>query len=146
LAAARKFSDRFAVMGRIDLARPESRAALATWRQQPGMLGLRLTFHRPDTRGRLTDGTADWLWPAAERHGIPLMVHAPERLPKLAEIAERHPGLTIIIDHMGFGRETMDGNASAGAARVAALANCRNVFVKVSALRAAASPLTRRRR
>ena len=75
------------------------------------MLGLRLTFHRPDTRPQLTDGTADWLWPAAERHGIPLMVHVPERLPKLAEIAARHPGLTIIVDHMGFGRETMDANA-----------------------------------
>jgi predicted TIM-barrel fold metal-dependent hydrolase len=134
LAAARKFSDRFAVMGRIDLANPASRAALATWRDQPGMLGLRLTFHRPDTRPQLTDGTADWLWPAAEAHGIPLMVHAPAGLPRLAEIAERHPRLTIIVDHMGFGRETTDANALAGAARVAALAHCRNVFVKVSAL------------
>src|ERR1700676_1661276 len=102
LAAARKFSDRLAVMGRIDFARPDSRAALATWREQPGMLGLRLTFHRPDTRAQLTDGTADWLWPAAEKHGIPLMVHAPDRLPALAEIAARHPELTIIVDHMGF--------------------------------------------
>jgi len=134
LAAARKFSDRFAVMGRIDLAKPDSRAALATWRDQPGMLGLRLTFHRPDTRAQLADGTADWLWPAAEAHGIPLMVHAPDGLPKLAEIAQRHPGLTLIVDHMGFGRETMDANAAAGAARVAALARCRNVSVKVSAL------------
>jgi len=134
LAAARKFSDRFAVMGRIDLAKPDSRAALATWRDQPGMLGLRLTFHRPDTRPQLTDGTADWLWPAAETHRIPLMVHAPDGLPKLAEIAQRHPGLTLIVDHMGFGRETMDANAAAGAARVAALARCRNVSVKVSAL------------
>jgi predicted TIM-barrel fold metal-dependent hydrolase len=98
------------------------------------MLGLRLTFHRPDTRAQLTDGTADWLWPAAERHGIPVMVHAPDGLPRLADIAQRHPGLTLIVDHMGFGRETMDANAPAGAARVAALAPCRNVFVKVSAL------------
>jgi len=134
LAAARKFSDRFAVMGRIDLAKLDSRAALATWRDQPGMLGLRLTFHRPDTRPQLTDGTAAWLWPAAEEHGIPLMVHAPDGLPALAEIAQRHPGLTLIVDHMGFGRETMDANAAAGAARVAALAQCRNVSVKVSAL------------
>src|SRR5260370_35690330 len=114
LAAAQKFPDRFAVMGRIDLAKPESRAALATWRDQPGMLGLRLTFHRPDTRAQLTDGTADWLWPAAEKHRIPVMVHAPDALPKLTEIADRHPGLTLIVDHMGFGRETMDANALAG--------------------------------
>ena len=71
LEAARKFSDRFAVMGRIDFAKPDSRAALATWRDQPGMLGLRLTFHRPDTSPQLADGTADWLWPAAESTAFP---------------------------------------------------------------------------
>jgi L-fuconolactonase len=134
LAAAQKYRNRFAVMGRIDLTKPEARAALPAWREQPGMLGLRLTFHRPDTRAQLTDGTADWLWPAAEQHGIPVMVHAPDGLPRLADIAQRHPGLTLIVDHMGFGRETMDANAPAGAERVAALARCRNVFVKVSAL------------
>jgi L-fuconolactonase len=134
LAAARRFRDRFAVMGRIDLAAPTARAALSGWRDQPGMLGLRLTFHRPDTRAQLTDGTADWLWPAAETQGIPVMVHAPDGLTRLGEIAARHPGLTLIVDHMGFGRETMDAKAPAGAARVAALARYRNVFVKVSAL------------
>jgi predicted TIM-barrel fold metal-dependent hydrolase len=134
LAAAQKFSDRFAVMGRLDLTKPAARAALATWRDQPGMLGLRLTFHRPDTAPQLTDGTADWLWPAAERHRIPIMVHAPDHLQKLAEIAKQHPGLTLIVDHMGFGRETMDARAPAGAERVAALARYANVFVKVSAL------------
>src|SRR5258708_39390397 len=134
LAAAQKFPDRFAVMGRIALAKPESRAAFATWREQPGMLGLRLTFHRPDTRPQLADGTVDWLWPVAEKHAVPLMVHAPDGLPALAEIAARHPGLSIIVDHMGFGRETVDAHALAGAARVAALARCPNVFVKVSAL------------
>jgi predicted TIM-barrel fold metal-dependent hydrolase len=35
---------------------------------------------------------------------------------------------------MGFARETMDANAPAGAARMAALAHCPNVSVKVSAL------------
>jgi L-fuconolactonase len=134
LAAAQKFSNRFAVMGRLDFTKQRARAALATWREQPGMLGLRLTFHRPDTASQLTDGSADWLWPAAEKHRIPVMVHAPAGLPTLAEIAKRHPGLTIIVDHMGFGRETMDANAPAGAARVAALASCSNVSVKVSAL------------
>jgi predicted TIM-barrel fold metal-dependent hydrolase len=134
LAAAQKFGNRFAVMGRLDFTKPAARTALASWRDQPGMLGLRLTFHRPETAAQLTDGTADWLWPAAERHRLPLMVHAPAGLPTLAEIAQRHPGLTLIIDHMGFGRETMDANAPAGAARVAALARFSNVFVKVSAL------------
>jgi len=131
LAAAQKYPNSFAVMGRIDLGRPRS---LASWRDEPGMLGLRLTFHRGDTRGQLSDGTADWLWPQAERHGVPVMVHAPDDLPRIAAIADRHPGLAIIVDHMGFARETMDANAPAGAARMAALARCPNVSVKVSAL------------
>jgi predicted TIM-barrel fold metal-dependent hydrolase len=133
LEAAGKFPHRFAVMGRIALDRP-NREAVKTWKQQPGMLGVRLTFHRPDTRPALTDGTADWFWPAAEEFGIPVMVHAPERLPVLAAIAERHPGLCLIVDHMGFARETMDDKALAATDRLAALAGLPNVFVKVSAL------------
>jgi predicted TIM-barrel fold metal-dependent hydrolase len=134
VAAAQKYPKRFGVMGRIDLAKPSAREAIKTWRDEKGMLGVRLTFHRPDSRPLLTDGTADWFWPAAEKAGVPVMVHAPERLPKLAEIAERHPGLTLIVDHMGFARETRDGEAPAGAERMTALARLPNVFVKVSAL------------
>ena len=134
VAAAQKYPKRFGVMGRIDLAKPSAREAIKTWRDEKGMLGVRLTFHRPDSRPLLTDGTADWFWLAAEKAGVPVMVHAPERLPKLAEIAERHPGLTLIVDHMGFARETRDGEAPAGAERMAALARLPNVSVKVSAL------------
>jgi L-fuconolactonase len=133
LAAAQRYPDRFAVMGRIAIDQPAP-DKLAAWKQQPGMLGVRLTFHRPDTRPQLTDGTADWFWPAAEAHDVPVMVHAPERLPEIGAIAKRHPQLRITIDHMGFARETMDKEAIAGAERVAALAQYPNVSVKVSAL------------
>ena len=37
------------------------------------MLGIRLTFHIPEHRKMLFDGSADWLWPAAERVGVPIM-------------------------------------------------------------------------
>jgi predicted TIM-barrel fold metal-dependent hydrolase len=134
VAAAQKYPKRFGVMGRIDLAKPSAHEAIKTWRDEKGMLGVRLTFHRPDSRPLLTDGTADWFWPAAEKAGVPVMVHAPERMAKLAEIAERHPGLTLIVDHMGFARQTRDGEAPAGAERMVALAKYPNVFVKVSAL------------
>ena len=134
LAAAQKYPDRFAVMGRLFLSHPSALARLAEMKQQPGMLGVRLTFHRDDDRPLLTNGVADWFWPAAERLNIPVMVHAPERLNVIADIAARHPGLTLIIDHMGFARETMDEAADAGATRVLALARYPNVSVKVSAL------------
>lgn len=134
LAAAQKHPDRFAVMGRIDLAKPQAREAIKTWTREPGLYGVRLTFHRPDTRAKLTDGTADWFWPAAEKHGVAVMVHAPDGLATLGEIAVRHPGLRLIVDHMGFARETVGDKAVPQAERVAALARHPNVFVKVSAL------------
>jgi predicted TIM-barrel fold metal-dependent hydrolase len=134
LAAARQYPDRFAVMGRLFLGHPSAPARLAAMKHQPGMLGVRLTFHRDDDRPLLTNGVADWFWPAAERLNIPVMVHAPERLNVIANIAARHPSLKLIVDHMGFARETMDEKANAGADRVLALARYPNVYVKVSAL------------
>jgi L-fuconolactonase len=134
LEAAKKYPDRFAVMGRIAIDDPKARAVLKTWKGQAGMLGLRLTFHRPDTCSLLTDGSADWLWPAAEEFDLPLMVHAPTRLALIGEIAARHPKLRIIVDHMGFARETIDNKALPAADRVSVLTRYHNVYVKVSAL------------
>ena len=134
LEAVRKHPDRFAIMGRVPLEAGAGKDMLKGWREQPGMLGVRLTFHRDADRPWLTDGTADWFWPQAERHDIPVMVHAPERLAEIGEVATRHPRLRIIVDHMGFARATMDDNASPAVARINALARHPNVFVKVSAL------------
>ena len=88
LEAARTYPDRFAVMGRLALQDPASRALVADWRKQPGMLGMRFTFHNEHYRHFLTDGTADWLWPAAEKAGIPLMVLVPGALDHLDRIAD----------------------------------------------------------
>ena len=105
------YPDRFAVMGRVPL-RAGGDDFLERWRAQPGMLGVRLTFHRDADRPWLTDGTTEWFWPEAERHDIPVMVHAPERLAEIGKIAARHPGLRIVVDHMGFARATMDDEAA----------------------------------
>jgi L-fuconolactonase len=134
IEAVQKLPGRFAIMGRVSLKAGGGRGLLKGWRAQPGMLGVRLTFHRDDDRPWLTDGTADWIWGEAETNDIPVMVHAPERLPVIGDIAARHPALRIIVDHMGFARETMDDAADAGADRMIALAGHPNVFVKVSAL------------
>src|SRR2546429_432628 len=85
--------ERFAVMGR--LARGCSKA-------QPGMLGMRFTFNTEQQRPWLTDGTADRLWPAAERAGIPMMMSVSGQLPAVDRLAERYPGLKLVVDHMGL--------------------------------------------
>jgi len=131
--AVQQHPERFAIMGRVHLKGCE-RNLLAGWKGQPGMLGVRLTFHRDADRPWIDDGTADWFWGEAEDDRIPVMVHAPERLAVVGEIARRHPALRIIVDHMGFARATMDDETIAGADRIVALARYPNVSVKVSAL------------
>jgi predicted TIM-barrel fold metal-dependent hydrolase len=134
LEAVQKHPDRFAVMGRFPMTTGKGKNLLARWKDAPGMLGVRLTFHRDADRPWLTDGTADWFWPEAERHDIPVMVHAPERLAEIGTIAARHPKLRLIVDHMGFARATIDEKTIPAAERISALACHPNVYVKVSAL------------
>jgi len=134
LEAARLHPDRFAVMGRFPLEKPESHALVDTWKRQPGMLGMRFTFNTAEQRPWLTDGTADRLWPAVERAGIPLMMSVSGQLPAVDRIAERHPGLKLVIDHLGI-RSGMKGDAAfAGLPQLCALARRPNVAVKASAL------------
>jgi L-fuconolactonase len=134
LKAARDHPDRFAVMGRLQIQRPDAPSRFQSMMSERGMLGVRLTFHRDNDRPLMTNGAADWFWPAAEALDVPVMVHAPERLEQISEIAAGHPRLRLIIDHMGFARETVDENAHAGAERIVALARHPNVSVKVSAV------------
>jgi L-fuconolactonase len=132
LEAARLYPDRFAVMGRLALEKPESRALVPDWKKQPGMLGMRFTFRTDLQRPWLTDGTADWLWPAAEKAGIPLMVLVPGSLDVLARIAERHPGLRLTIDHVGLLRISRGPAVFEELPKVCALAKYPNVAVKAS--------------
>ncbi|MBV9862584.1 MAG: amidohydrolase [Alphaproteobacteria bacterium] len=135
LAAAQRHPDRFAVMGRLPLEKPESRGLVEGWRQQPGMLGMRFTFHIPAHKAWLSDGTADWLWPAAERAGIPLMVLPPGSLPLIDRVAERHPGLRLVIDHLALSsRGAKDDAAFADLPNLLALARRPNVAVKATSL------------
>lgn len=101
IEAVRQHPDRFAILGSFPLDRPESHALVDGWRRQPGMLGLRFTFLQPHQRSWPTDGTVDWLWPAAERAGVPVALLAADFLPVVGRVAERHPGLRLMIDHLG---------------------------------------------
>src|SRR5688572_25962778 len=101
IEAARLHPDRFAILGRIPLDESDKRRLIETWKLQAGMCGLRYTFLKPHMKSWPTDGTMDWLWPAAERFGVPVALLAGDFLPLVGEIAERHSGLRLIIDHFG---------------------------------------------
>lgn len=134
LAAAAARPDRFGVVGRLDLTAPESRKALPSWLDQPGMLGLRVTFHRGASARWLDDGTADWLWPAAETAGIPLYVHVPGQTHRLRPIAIRHPRLRLVVDHLGTTASTVPDEVPQAIRDLVGLADLPNVAVKASAV------------
>jgi predicted TIM-barrel fold metal-dependent hydrolase len=97
------------------------------------MLGVRLTFLGLQAAW-VTDGTADWFWPAAEKADLPVMVFAPGQTPEFARVADRHPRLSLIIDHMNLNAEIKKNNATASAIdQVVALAKYPNVSCKLSA-------------
>lgn len=130
--AARAHSDRFAILGRFALDRPESRALVDGWKARPGMLGLRFTFLQPHMKSWPTDGTADWLWPAAERAGLPVALLAAEFLPLVGQIAERYPRLRLIVDHMAARRGNKGDAAFANMPQLLALAKHPNIAVKAT--------------
>ena len=135
LEAVQRHPDRFAVMGRIPLQDPKSAALLPRWKEQKGMLGCRVTFNTPATLKWLDDGTADWFWPAAEKAGLPVMFLAFGHVSKFEPIARRHPGLPLIIDHMGVNNAiAKEGRTSEAIAQAVALAKYPNVSVKMSNL------------
>ena len=135
LEAARRYPNRFAVMGRIPLEDPKSPALLPRWKDQPGMLGVRVTFITPATLKWLSDGTADWFWPAAEKAGLPVMFLVFGHVNRFGPIAERHPGLQLIIDHMGVNLAiAKEGRTAEVIGHAVALAKYPNVSIKMSNL------------
>ena len=58
------------------------------WRQQPGMMGLRWVMLYGDQPRQLREGAFDWIWPAAEKAGVPVALLAGMFLDKFRWIAE----------------------------------------------------------
>jgi predicted TIM-barrel fold metal-dependent hydrolase len=132
LEAAQRYPERFAVMGRISLQNPDAAALLPKWKEQQGMLGVRVTFLGPQAAW-VTDGTADWFWPAAEKAKLPVMFLAPGNMPAFMKIAERHPQLALIIDHMALSVDIAKaGKIMEAIPHTVALAKYPNVSVKLS--------------
>jgi predicted TIM-barrel fold metal-dependent hydrolase len=135
IAAHRAHPARFATMGRLDPTDPKMRGSLAAWRRQPGMLGLRFTFHTPILEPLLTEGHMDWVWREAEAAGVPIYVLVHHgNVHWIDAVAERHPGLRLTMDHLALNSRQKDDAAFRDLDRVLALARRPNVAAKVSAL------------
>ena len=132
LEAARNHPNRLSVLGNFPLDQAESRGLVDGWKQQPGMLGLRFTFLQPHQQSWPMDGTMDWLWPAAQRAGLPVGLAAASFFPVVGQVAEKYPDLKLIVDHMGRAGGAKDEAAFATLPDLLALAKYPNVAVKAT--------------
>src|SRR5262249_20287855 len=73
-----------------------------------------------------------WLGAAAERAGIPVALLAGGFLPVVAGVAQRHPRLKLIVDHLGRPSGTKDDAAWANLSEMLALAKHPNVAIKAT--------------
>lgn len=100
-AAVRDYPGRFAIMGALPLDRAKAEPKIAQWRDKPGMLGIRYGFLHEPERSLFENGELEWLWAGAEAAEMPVAMLATDSFPAIAELAERHPGLRITVDHLG---------------------------------------------
>jgi predicted TIM-barrel fold metal-dependent hydrolase len=130
--AAQRYPGRFAIMGCVSLTDPTVGRRFPTWKEQVGVLGIRLNIRGEDA-ALLNDGNADWFWSAAEQAAIPIMFLTTGQTHLFARIAERHPQLVLIIDHMGVSSQAVkDRSVAVAIDQAAALAKYHNVSIKLS--------------
>ena len=87
-----------------DLGDPDD--FMSALRERPSLLGIRLLPGIDFAEGRnlalFTEGGWDPALAAAERHGVPVVLFLPLRLPHVHRVAKKFPELRIVIDHCGM--------------------------------------------
>ncbi len=131
----------------VPLLHPEDAAAqLDAWRREP-VVGVGHRVHEePDPDWLLRPAVDDGLALLAERHlTFDLTAHTPTLLAHVATLAERHPKLTFVVDHLGAPPlAALRAGERHGWTRwsgiLGAVAEMPNVVAKLSGLATAAGP------
>ncbi len=102
--ASARHPERLARVVSLDHTSPKIDSLVADALQAPGVVAVRqvLADYRNDNADALRAGEFEPVIAAAERHQAPLFVYAPGFPADLAPIAEAHPKLTLIVDHLGL--------------------------------------------
>lgn len=131
LAAASSFPDRFRVVGKLDPMAPDIGDQVAAWKDEPFGAGLRVVGYNQENRRNLLH---EPFLTAVERQDITLCAYCSGYLPDVALMAERHPELQIVVDHLGL-RPTVEPGESPfkDLPDLLALARYPNVAVKLTA-------------
>jgi len=142
LSVAARFPVVRGVVAWVPLDRPaEAEAALELYAASPVVRGIRVLNHNyDDPRWLLSDGVDAGVRLLAPR-GLALDVVSvlPEHLVMLAELAGRHPELTLVLDHLAK-PDIANRGWEPWASLLAEVAAHPNVSVKLSGLNTASAP------
>lgn len=125
-AAALAHPKRFGVIQRIELGDPLLATRIPELAQTPGCRSLRINLFNPADRERFAAGAWDEALALAQRHELPVAILTEDAGRLLAPAARRFDGLTLVIDHCGWGRSPEQWQ------EVLALARHRNTVLKWS--------------
>ncbi|MBI3839447.1 MAG: amidohydrolase family protein [Planctomycetia bacterium] len=128
---ARAEPARFAAVCVVDPRVPNADERLTHWIGQ-GCRGLRLRPRIATEAAVFGDPSTYPLWELAQRQGIVVSVLAsPEHAAAIGELAERFPGVPILIDHMGH-PAVAEGAGGQGFQDLLRLAKYPRMFIKAS--------------
>lgn len=111
-AAALRYPERFAFLMRVDPLDPGIECWIDTLSAAPGFKALRTLVIDPGQGALFESGGHDRLLEAARPHNIPIFVTCPNRVPHLAQYAERFPDIQFVIDHCGAAFDAPPGDAT----------------------------------
>lgn len=141
-SAAAALPDRVAYVAEITPDVPDAEAAVAAAkaRRGTGQLAVRAVIGWPldgSEIGRLEAGAWDPVFAACEAQQVPLFCFISGWLDHAAPIAQRYPGLTLIVDHVGLREPPLDDADDppfAALPELLDLARFPTVFVKLCGL------------
>lgn len=137
---AASYPDRVACVFKADTIaeEPDVDERVAAAKRSGREVGFRLVLGVPRTGeevARYRAGVYDPMLAACEQHEMPLFLMATWHLALAAEIAERYPDLTVILDHLGVPQpptQELDSPRFKAVDEVVGLARYPNVAVKFS--------------
>jgi predicted TIM-barrel fold metal-dependent hydrolase len=136
LAAAAAYPTRFAVMGRFDPFAPNLRERLEQRLASPFLLGFRMSGRwGPQPTGfmeALEEGSLEEFWNACESLHAPVMCLTLQHPEVLGAVADRHPGLALIVDHMAGAGPPAQAGSTAVLQSLVDLSRYPRIYVKVS--------------
>lgn len=122
-----------ALVGHADLGSADTERVLDTHCESPIFRGVRDFAVEPYLAGGEVDRGVEESLASLARRGLVLDADCEHpNMPALCALAERHPDLTVVLEHIGFPRRRDDEYAAAWRVAVTDLAQAPNVVCKIS--------------